>query len=110
MLTILALAVLTAILSCRVIDVNHEHLVTLAQLAKRLPRRRQDRPVHPATVHRWRNPGVRGIRLECVRIGGIWMSTLEAFQRWCQRLTELEPTGGVKPDAGETTGTTHVSP
>jgi hypothetical protein len=73
-----------------VIDVNREQMVTLSQLARRLPRRRMERPVHPATIHRWRCPGVRGIRLECVRIGGIWHTSLEAYQRWVDRLNALE--------------------
>ncbi|MEI7687619.1 MAG: DUF1580 domain-containing protein [Planctomycetota bacterium] len=72
------------------LDVNAEAIVTLSQLAKKLPRRRLDRPVHPATIHRWRSPGVRGIRLECVRIGGTWHTSLEAYQRWVERLTIVE--------------------
>ena len=45
---------------CGVINVGTEQLLTLSQLAKRLPRHRNDRPVHPSTCHRWRRPGVRG--------------------------------------------------
>lgn len=71
---------LATCLACGVIDVNGGRLVTLSQLARRLPRRRMDRPVSPSTCHRWRSPGVRGVRLECVRIGGIWHTSLEAFR------------------------------
>ena len=61
-----------AVAFCGVINVGTEQLLTLSQLAKRLPRHRNDRPVRPSTCHRWRSPGVRGVRLECLRIGGIW--------------------------------------
>jgi hypothetical protein len=82
---------------CGVISVASEQLLTLSQLAKRLPRHRNDRPVHPSTCHRWRSPGVRGVRLECVRIGGIWHTSWEAFQRFCECLTALEGGGGTPP-------------
>lgn len=75
---------------CGVINVGTEQLLTLSQLAKRLPRHRNDRPVHPSTCHRWRSPGVRGIRLECVRIGGIWHTSWQSFQKFCERLTAIE--------------------
>lgn len=71
------------------ISVASEQLLTLSQLAKRLPRHRNDRPVHPSTCHRWRSPGVRGVRLECVRIGGIWHTSWESFQRFCDILTSV---------------------
>jgi hypothetical protein len=85
-----ALALFLACLFVGVINVGTEQLLTLSQLAKRLPRHRNDRPVHPSTCHRWRSPGVRGVRLECVRIGGIWHTSWQAFQRWCEQLTALE--------------------
>ena len=69
------------------IDVNAEHILTLSQLARRLPCRRMQRPVWPATLHRWRHSGLGGVRLECVKIGGIWHTSLEAYQRWVERLT-----------------------
>src|SRR5262245_1365187 len=72
------------------IDLNTERLVTLSQLARRLPPRRNDRPVHPSTVHRWRMHGVRGVRLECIRVGSAWCTSLESFGRWVQQLTALE--------------------
>jgi len=71
------------------IDLNREQLISLAELARNLPRRRRGRPVHASTVHRWRARGVDGIRLECVRIGGAWCTSREAFQRFSDRLTEL---------------------
>jgi hypothetical protein len=70
------------------IDLNEEQLVTLKELARSLPKRRNNRSVHIATVHRWRTRGLAGgIRLEAVRIGGVWHTSQEAFQRFCDRLT-----------------------
>jgi hypothetical protein len=70
------------------IQIASDQLITFAQLAKRIPRRRNERPVHPSTIHRWRSPGLRGVRLECIRIGGAWHTSIEAFQRFCERLSE----------------------
>lgn len=75
------------------IKVADERLMTLTQLAKWLPRRRGNRPVHPSTLHRWRSPGVHGVRLDCIRIGGAWHSSIEALQRFAERLSlEASPT------------------
>jgi len=73
------------------IDVAREQLLTFADLARRLPRRRRGRPVHTSTIHRWRSPGIRSVRLEAVRIGGAWHTSWEAFTRFCEALTALEP-------------------
>jgi hypothetical protein len=87
---ILLLLILTFAATSGMICVGSEQLLTLAQLAKRIPRRRRERPVHPSTVHRWRRPGIRGVRLECIRVGGAWHTSLEAFQRFCEQLSALE--------------------
>lgn len=69
------------------IDIASESLLTFSQLASRLPPRRCGRAVHVSTVHRWRSHGIRGVRLEAVRIGGGWVTTLESFTRFCRELT-----------------------
>lgn len=92
------------------ISVASEQLLTLSQLAKRLPRHRNDRPVHPSTCHRWRSPGVRGVRLECVRIGGIWHTSWESFQRFCDLLTSVaqgSSAGAPHPPAAASKGRDH---
>ena len=82
------------------INVSNEHLITFAELAKSLPRRRGDRPVHLATIHRWRSRGLKGIRLEGVRVGGAWHTSREAFRRFTERLTALVTSGEVSPPKG----------
>jgi hypothetical protein len=68
-----------------------ETLVTYSQAARRLPPRRRDRPVHPATIHRWASHGLRGVRLESASIGGIRMTSLEALARFFAALDQLPP-------------------
>lgn len=60
------------------IDITQK-LVSFAELARALPRRRRNRPVHVSTIHRWRQRGVDGVRLEAIRIGGAWHTSWEAF-------------------------------
>jgi Protein of unknown function (DUF1580) len=79
------------------ISIACEQVLPLSQLAKRLPWRRGGRPVHPSTLHRWRQPGIRGIRLECIRLGGAWHSSVEALQRFAERLSRLESDGLAAP-------------
>lgn len=74
------------------IDLQTETVFTFAEAAKRLPKRRQGRPVHVATIHRWAKAGVRGVRLESLRLGGGLVTSAEALQRFAERLTG--------PDAG----------
>src|SRR5262245_57251435 len=80
------------------IDPTTETLITFAALARGLPRRRRGKPVHTSTIYRWRHPGLRGVQLEAVRIGGAWTTSLEAFSRFCSRLT-AEANGSAAPDA-----------
>lgn len=80
------------------ISVENERLVTFPALARTLPCRRSNRPIHVSTIHRWRHPGVRGVRLEAIRIGGAWHTTWEAFYRFCAALTAAEP--GMEPRQG----------
>ena len=82
------------------INVFKEQLITFAELAKSLPRRRGDRPVHLATIHRWRSRGLKGIRLEGVRVGGAWHTSREAFRRFTERLTALVTSEEVSPPRG----------
>ncbi|MFQ5502845.1 MAG: DUF1580 domain-containing protein [Phycisphaerae bacterium] len=76
------------------IDIHNEKLISLKDVAHRLPR-----CPHIATVYRWVNRGVRGVRLEVAKIGGLSFTSDEALQRFSRRLTEQD---GVEfsPDVG----------
>lgn len=69
------------------LDLCEETPLSLSQVAKRLPPNRGGKPVHVSTVMRWITKGVRGVRLEAVRLGGRWVSTAEALQRFSDCLT-----------------------
>lgn len=79
------------------IELTSEKLITFRELIQSLPKR-DGRSVHISTIHRWRSRGSKGVRLEAIRVGGSWLTSHEAFQRYCDRLTALttEPT----PPAG----------
>lgn len=84
------------------IDVANESCLSLAQAAKLIPAGRQGRPTSMATVFRWvlmgaQGPGGQRIRLEAVRMGGRWITSKEALQRFAERLTPRFDDGpGVK--------------
>jgi hypothetical protein len=70
----------------------NEQLMGLAQAARRIPSGRRDRPVNPSTLFRWVHDGVKlptgsVVRLEAVRMGGRWLTSLEALQRFAEAQT-----------------------
>jgi hypothetical protein len=74
------------------IDLSTESTLSLAQAAHQLPPGRGGRPVHFSCVLRWITTGAPGpdgtrVRLEAVRVGGRWITSREALQRFCERLT-----------------------
>jgi hypothetical protein len=69
-----------------------EQLLSLPQAARRLPPGRRGRPVTLSCLLRWILDGVPGpdgrrIRLEAVRLGGRWITSVEALARFGERLT-----------------------
>lgn len=64
-----------------------ETLLSLAAAAAELPRRRRGKPTHVSTLHRWATRGLRGVRLEVLRVGGTTCTSREALQRFFTRLT-----------------------
>ena len=69
------------------IDLQNEHVLPLRVAAKRLPRQRAGRKVHVSTLYRWAHDGLRGVRLETIYVGGTVCTSLEALQRFFDRLT-----------------------
>ncbi|MBX3413904.1 MAG: DUF1580 domain-containing protein [Pirellulales bacterium] len=63
------------------IDFSQEQLLSFPGAARRLP----GNP-HVSTLHRWRLRGVRGVRLETTLIGGKRYTSIEALQRFADRL------------------------
>lgn len=75
------------------IDFAKEELLSLTDAARRLPHRRAGRPTHVATLFRWAKRGVRGVRLETVRIGGCVCTSSEAITRFIERLSSGNASG-----------------
>jgi len=72
-----------------------EQLITFAQAARLVPRRRAGRPCAVSTIWRWALKGVRAadgtrIRLEYTRVGGTRMTSAEALKRFFLRLTAAD--------------------
>jgi Protein of unknown function (DUF1580) len=69
------------------IEHETETVLSLTDAAARLPRRRGGKRVNVATLYRWASHGCRGVRLETLQIGGTKCTSLEALQRFFDRLT-----------------------
>lgn len=66
----------------------------LSQIARRVPRTRESKPVTLSCVLRWVLNGARGpdgdrVKLEAVRIAGRWISTPGALRRWILAQVEV---------------------
>ncbi|MFO0787081.1 MAG: DUF1580 domain-containing protein [Phycisphaerales bacterium] len=73
------------------IQIAHEQLIALRDAPKHLPPRPGGKRVHISAVYRWITKGVSGVVLEAVRIGGTTYTSLEALQRFADRLSEPPP-------------------
>jgi hypothetical protein len=74
------------------IDLTQESVLSLAQAAKLQPPGRRGRSMSLSCVLRWVLQGVRGpdgkvVRLEAVRLGGRWLTSREALQRFAEAQT-----------------------
>lgn len=59
-----------------------DDLIPVAKLREMLPSRRPGRKLNYATIWRWAKHGVRGRKLEIVKIGGAVYVTPEALERF----------------------------
>ena len=69
------------------IDISSEAVVTLTEATHHLPRRRKGKRPAVSTIFRWAQHGCRGIRLETIQVGGSKCTSIEALQRFFDRLT-----------------------
>lgn len=69
------------------ISIHDERLIRLADVPKLIPSNRDGKKIHISTVFRWCRPGLRGIRLECVKIGGASFTSHEAVERFVAKLS-----------------------
>jgi hypothetical protein len=77
------------------IDSQTESIITLAQAADQLPKRRRGRKTHISTLYRWATAGCRGIVLETLQVGACRCTSLQALQRFFERLSASVHVGAV---------------
>lgn len=70
-------------------ELMREELLSLPAAAKLLPRRREGKKVHTATLYRWTVTGLRGVVLESLQVGGTRCTSREALQRFFERLNRV---------------------
>lgn len=73
-------------------NILNESLLTLHDAAQLLPSNRAGKRVNFATVWRWVLRGVRAgdgqlVRLDAARVGGRWLTSKEALERFAAALT-----------------------
>src|ERR1700687_982534 len=75
------------------IDLRNETTVSLSQAARLLPAGLRGRPVTLSCLLRWVIDGVKTptgmVRLEAVRMGGRWITSIEALERFACRQTPV---------------------
>jgi hypothetical protein len=74
------------------LDTTAETPIPLKTAARLIPPARNGKKTHLSTLLRWvtagaRSPSGERVRLEAVRLGGRWMTSREALQRFAERLT-----------------------
>jgi hypothetical protein len=75
-----------------VIDLAIELPLSLADAAKLIPPGRSGKRCHLSTPLRWILKGAKAldgtvVKLEAIRLGGRWITSREALQRFAERLT-----------------------
>ena len=78
------------------IDLSTERVVTLSEATRHVPGRGGKRP-NVCTIYRWGDRGLNGVRLETLQVGGTKCTSIEALQRFCERLTSTGVIHGRRP-------------
>jgi hypothetical protein len=73
-----------------------EPTIGVAEVARQFPASRGSGRVHPQTIVRWIQKGVRAangerIKLEAIRVGYRWMTSEAALKRFLMASTVIEP-------------------
>ena len=72
--------------TCEILD---ERPFPLSEIPAHVPKKR-GRKVHRSTGFRWAGRGVRGVRLETVRVGRTQFTSVAALRRFFERLTQRD--------------------
>jgi hypothetical protein len=82
----------------QMIDAERETLLSLIEAVKALPIKGGHRP-HASTIWRWARKGVRGKKLEYVRVGNQIYTSIAAITRFINELAAADNTPQVQVDA-----------
>lgn len=82
-------------------DLKSETLVRLVRCGIHFPREEGRNPPTVNTLHRWREKGAQGVKLECIPLLGVWHTSVEAIQRFVEARSNvmIEPTATPISDA-----------
>jgi hypothetical protein len=74
------------------IDLSSEPPISLAAAARLIPPARKGKRTHLSTLLRWILTGAKApdgtvVRLDAIRLGGRWMTSAAALQRFAEQLT-----------------------
>jgi hypothetical protein len=72
-------------------EILHEQVLSLKEAARLPFLRRGGKPMAFSTIWRWSLKGCAGVRLETVRIGGRTATSIEAVERFIERLSSGTP-------------------
>jgi len=91
-----------------VIDLTTEQTISLPQAAALLPPGRRGARVHLSCVLRWILDGAVGpdgarVKLDGLRVGGRWITSREALQRFAEALTPGQTAKSGAPSRAPTT-------
>lgn len=67
--------------SSTMINLSSETLIPIREAPRHLPKRPNGKRIHISACYRWISRGVRGVRLESIKIGGSTYASTEALQR-----------------------------
>ena len=77
---------------------NTEKIVSFTEAAEALPEI-NGKPVHPSAIWRWARIGIKVIRLETLRLGVRFLTSMEALDRFAKALAAVD--AGENPIASE---------
>ena len=70
------------------IDLHSEQLIPLNQVPKYLPKRKTGKAIHISAIYRWIQKGLKGVKLESIRVGGTSYTSRQALQRFAEKQTQ----------------------
>jgi hypothetical protein len=79
------------------IDIQKEQVFPFKDLAARKLKISGKKPASVSTIYSWRNGLAYGIKLEAVKVDGVWCTSIQAFQRFSKAVTVVNALKALKP-------------